>query len=163
MMHLASRRFPSIEAFNPQLKVHGKAHKSATKYRMARSSLLSLEGGGKWEEQLRALEDSDVRSYVDPAQVREGPGRRGTTEDGGAEPQEDPNDDHSEVNLLGERLPRHGTGETRKELSWIWRTTAINIDDIKDDNDNILRVEWCRSRARSKRGKEQVEKTREEM
>ena len=147
-------------------RVHVKAHQSATKYRTARIALVSPAGGGAWEEQLRVLEDSDVRSYVDPAQVVEGPGRRGTIEED-AEVQQDSaensNEDGTQLNFLSERLPRHGTGETRKELSWIWRTTAVDIDDMKDDNDDVLRAEWCRSRARSKRGQEQVEKTKEEM
>jgi len=147
-------------------RVHGKALKSATKYRVARAALFALRGGGSWEEQFRELADGDVRLYVDPAQISIGPGRRGTVEqDTERAPEEfvDEQDGNDELGFFAEQTQRDGTGESRKELSWIWRTTAINIDDMNDDNDDILRAEWCQSRARSRRAKEQVEKTKEEM
>ncbi len=59
---------------------------------------------------------------------------------------------------------KYGTGETRKELSWIWRTIRLSdLDDEESVNDDILRAEWSRSRARVCRCKEEVNLIREEM
>lgn len=55
-----------------------------------------------------------------------------------------------------------GTGETQKELSWIWRTVRLSDDDESQDDD-ILRAEWSRSRARVRRCIEEVKLLREEM
>ncbi|KAL0562870.1 hypothetical protein V5O48_019209, partial [Marasmius crinis-equi] len=58
-----------------------------------------------------------------------------------------------------------GTGDTRKELSWIWvhRGFKINVEDGADDSNNLLRAEWCRSRARVRRAQEEVLIVKEEM
>ncbi|KAK7019684.1 hypothetical protein VNI00_018006 [Paramarasmius palmivorus] len=60
---------------------------------------------------------------------------------------------------------KHRTGETRKGLSWIW--TAGGQLDLKDsadeNNNNILRSEWCKSQARARRASEEVELLMEEM
>ena len=60
------------------------------------------------------------------------------------------------------REHRDGTGETRRTLSWIWMTKsqAPNPD---DETDNILRVEWAKSRARAMRCQEEVLLLKEEM
>ncbi|KAK7041917.1 hypothetical protein VNI00_008898 [Paramarasmius palmivorus] len=60
---------------------------------------------------------------------------------------------------------KFGTGETRKELSWIWLSGGkIDLEDGADENDNeVLRSEWCRSRARARRAKEEVLLVQEEM
>ena len=61
--------------------IHDRAKTFAETYRVARTTKLALSGPGEWENQLRVLNDADVRSYVDPEQVRKGPGRLGTMED----------------------------------------------------------------------------------
>jgi len=146
-------------------RIHGKARKAVAKYRVARSALYALRGGGAWEEQLRELEDGDVRSYSDIQAVQIAPGRRGTVEED-AEPRMEltNNTDDMDISLEGRtRTQREGTGRTRMVTSWIWQVGKTNIDDTTDSNDDILRSEWCKSRARARRGTEQVEKTREEM
>lgn len=69
--------------------------------------------------------------------------------------------DGTEVGPLRKKKRKRGTGETRRELSWIWQTSALSVDG--DDNDDILRAEWARSRARVRRAVEEVALVREEM
>lgn len=144
-------------------RVHERVKRFVEKYRRSRAGLLLLKGPGEWEKELRVMEQSDVRSYVDPQRMKIGPGRRGTNEE---EPGMEGNvlEDKSRVEedddfaLEGEvRTRRDGTGETRKEQSWIWLTRDINLRDGADENDNeILRAEWCRSRARLHRAEEEM-------
>ncbi|KAE9388180.1 hypothetical protein BT96DRAFT_947803 [Gymnopus androsaceus JB14] len=59
---------------------------------------------------------------------------------------------------------RDGTGETRKEQSWIWLTRKINLKDGADENENeILRAEWCKSRAQMHRAEEELRYLEVEM
>ncbi|KAL0565947.1 hypothetical protein V5O48_016070, partial [Marasmius crinis-equi] len=61
----------------------------------------------------------------------------------------------------------HGTGETRKVNSWIWEyghgRNKLNVDDGADDDNEILRAEWCMSRARMHCVTEEVKLLLEEM
>lgn len=120
------------------------------------------------------LEDGDIRSYVDPERLKKRGPRAGTNEEtiNGllvVLPSRQSRaclpdlDGHVSLHPAERGVPQ-GTGEARKQLSWIWTTSkALNIDDNTDDNDNVLRLEWCRSRARAMRAKEEVLKVREEM
>ncbi|KAK7017912.1 hypothetical protein VNI00_018524 [Paramarasmius palmivorus] len=153
--------------------------RAATKYRGARKSHLHLTGPGPWEQTLRVLNNEDIRSYRDPAAVRQGPGRQGTNEEDDAEEREMGRplkdvEDNAPVearNLLvvdrteWNHWTTYGTGETRKGYSWIWHAGGkIDLEDGTDENDNeILRSEWCKSRARAKRATEEVLLLREEM
>jgi hypothetical protein len=66
--------------------------------------------------------------------------------------------------LTEDRDSRHGTGETYRSLSWIWTTSLpIDINDGADNDDRVLRVEWCKSRARAKRSIEEFRRVKEEM
>ncbi|KAK7022747.1 hypothetical protein VNI00_016981 [Paramarasmius palmivorus] len=143
-------------------RVYMKARHFASHYRIAHKAYLALVGTGDWEKTLRVLEDGDVRSYKDPALVKKGPGRKGTAE----------NDDEEEIsshmdqggieliapdrNEWAHRTV-HGTGETRKQHSWIWTAGgSINVGDGAEGEDNqILCSEWCRSRAQVKRAEEE--------
>ncbi|KAL0578101.1 hypothetical protein V5O48_003880 [Marasmius crinis-equi] len=158
--------------------LNGVAHRVnrfAERYRACRKayySLLCTEG----DEELPKLEVSDVRNYRDPATIREGPGRRGTNElweEGESEGQRQMVE--SEGTITGQHLiplnrreweirSVHGTGETRKRLSWIWthRGRKISLEDGVDDNE-LLREEWCKSRARMQRAEEEEMLVREEM
>lgn len=65
----------------------------------------------------------------------------------------------------GEVAPRwEGTGESVKVLSWIW-TLGLDtpVRDGADEGNEMLRAEWCRSRARMLRAVEEVRLTKEEM
>ncbi|KAL0563521.1 hypothetical protein V5O48_018545, partial [Marasmius crinis-equi] len=77
------------------------------------------------------------------------------------------------INLIPPDLSRYeyrtayGTGETRKVNSWIWEyghgRNKLNVDDGADDDNEILRAEWCKSRARMHRATEEVKLLLEEM
>jgi len=133
---------------------------------------MNLDGPGDWENGLKVLRDEDVRSYKDPQRAKRGGGRAGTNEDTingipvihrvSAATEETKTGDHW---LEAEEQSRgRGTGETRKEISWIWTSSrSLNIDDNTDEDDQVLRAEWCRSRARAKRAGEEVLKLQEEM
>jgi hypothetical protein len=72
-------------------------------------------------------------------------------------------DDVADIDLYVEaRKKRDGTGETRRMLSWIW-TTDSRTPNPNDDGDEILRVEWVKSRARAARCREEVLLLKEEM
>ena len=56
-------------------------------------------------------------------------------------------DDVAGIDLYVEtREKRDGTGETCCMLSWIW-TMDSRTPNPNDDDDEILRVEWAKSRA----------------
>ncbi|KAK0459382.1 uncharacterized protein EV420DRAFT_1642357 [Desarmillaria tabescens] len=144
--------------------IHEWALAAAIKYRMAREAKMKLSGPGDWEEGLHKLEDGDIRSYQDPDRLHKGTGRRGTNEDSW-EPGLVPELPEPGVDLYQDsREKRDGTGQTWRTLSWIWTTTKINLADGADENDDeVLRSEWCRSRARAHRAREEVLLLREEM
>jgi len=136
-------------------------------YRIVRAAKFQLSGPGDWEQNLRALKDSDVRSYQDPDRIKRGPGRRGVLEDNQMDIIEERQG--AGITLIPEsRRKRDGTGETYKTLSWIWLVErpdgALEGEGSnKGDSDGILRAEWCKSRARVNRSVEEVKTVREEM
>jgi hypothetical protein len=140
-------------------RVHARARVAADKYRASRIAKLALSGSGHWEDTLRVLEDREIRSYQDPDRLRPRRQRLGIYED-----------DHREFNpselsvanftlFNDDRTQRDGTGETRRTLSWIWLNQSIEAD----TNDDILRAEWAKSRARAARAEEEVLLLKEEM
>lgn len=157
-------------------RVHKRAIRFVQKYRTARQAKMDLEGPGSWEKTYRQLRNEDVRGYAS-GKVRKLPSRRGIWEDGHAPPdtqmeqlfdeddESDPDFNEAvEAEAAGRpsKKRKRGTGETRKDLSWIWRAAPVSPDD--DDGDNeILRAEWARSRARVRRCTEEVELLLEEM
>ncbi|PPQ86897.1 hypothetical protein CVT25_012538 [Psilocybe cyanescens] len=131
-------------------RVHERTRLSSAKYRAARVAYLALVGPGDWEATFKKLEDRDIR----------GVGRHGTLEDG--QGLEDSVWEEGEFMLFNEvRTRRDGTGETRRTLSWIWTMPAGQGSE--DDQDDILRVEWVKSRARAIQAKEEVMLVKEEM
>lgn len=126
-------------------RVHDRVKTFVEKYRRSRAGLFHLVGPGDWEKELRVMEASDVRSYTDPQRKKRGPGRRGTNEEepgmeGIVQDATEPEGmEDDEFLLQGEvRTRRDGTGETRKEQSWIWLTREINLKDGADENENEI-------------------------
>ncbi|KAL0570776.1 hypothetical protein V5O48_011179, partial [Marasmius crinis-equi] len=151
--------------------VEARAKAYAQKYRLCRKLYHELVGE---DSELPELKDGDIRSYKDPAEVKVGPGRRGTDEWG--EESTAASTAHHKMTTPGiDLIPLdrrelahrtvHRTGETRKTLSWIWtfRGFKINVEDGADDSNELIRAEWCRSRARVRRAQEEVLLVREEM
>lgn len=159
-------------------RVHKRAIRFVQKYRAARRAKFSLEGPGDWEITYRELRNEDVRGYAS-GKPKKQPLRRGIWEDGhgptapeasdlfdattdSEESDPDLNDGTEAGPVRTKKKRKHGTGETRKELSWIWRTVRLSEDEENHDDD-ILRAEWSRSRARVRRCIEEVKLIREEM
>lgn len=153
-------------------RVHKRAIQFVQKYRAARRAKLSLEGPGQWELTYQELRNEDVRGFAS-GKPKTKVVRQGIWEDGHAppEPEEqallgdetesDPDlNDGTEDGPPPKKRRKQGTGETRKELSWIWQTTPLTLN--QDDKD-ILLAEWARSRARVRRTTEEVMLLREEM
>ena len=152
-------------------RVHERAKVAVEKYRVARRAKLVLVGLGDWEETLRILNDGDIWGYQDPEHLRVRRGRMGTLDDEQAAAavvmQEaidvEMDDDVADKNLFEQVCERRdGTGETRRTLSWIW-TTESRTPNPDDKSDDILRVEWAKSRARAARCYEEVLLLKEEM
>ncbi|PBK58710.1 hypothetical protein ARMSODRAFT_1028038 [Armillaria solidipes] len=123
--------------------IHEWALAAAVKYCRAREAKLRCAGSGDWEQVLCKLEDGDIRSYQDLDHLHQGTGIELHQDD---------------------REKRDGTGQTWCSLSWIWMTAKISLDDGADENnDEVLQSEWCRSRARAHRSREEVLLLREEM
>lgn len=155
-------------------RVHMRAIRFVQKYRVARQAKLTLEGPGDWEQTYRELRNEDIRGFA-AAKPKKNIARRGIWEDGHGPPSPDPMDETSgseeesepdldaatEGRLPAKKKRKKGTGETRKEFSWIWQTTPLSLD--VHEEDDILRAEWARSRARVRRATEEVLLLREEM
>ena len=109
-----------------------------------------MEGAGEWEEAFKVLEDSDVCGYQDLNHLRPRKGRQGVWEDG-QEPEGVPSTENDEGIMLYNEVQskRDGTGETHRTLLWIWTTPQAASSE--DGGDDILHVEWAKSRARAAR------------
>jgi hypothetical protein len=115
-------------------------------------------GPGDWEKDLKTLADADIRGYQDPNQLRKRVGQQGVWEDGATitPSGDDVASESTDFTLFNEDRTKHdGTGETRRTLSWIW-TFAGTGGNSDDGNNDILRVEWAKSRARAARASEDV-------
>jgi len=147
--------------------VQDRAKYLAEHYCMAHTAKLSLSGTGDWQHHLRELKDNDVHSYQDPDQLKTRKGRRGTLEDDQLVAEETCKVGGVGVDLIPEtRSKQDGTGETRQTLSWIWlveRSDGAYGGEGNTGDDNILRAEWAKSRARTKRATEEVLLLQEEM
>jgi len=147
-------------------RVHERARVAAGKYRAAWAAKVKLVGPGKWEETLKVLTDGDIRGYQDANHLKPRQSRRGITEDGVAEPVPTLNPDIGPEELddllfAEARTRRDGTGETRCILSWIWLVAGGETGE--EGSDEILQVEWAKSRARAQRATEEVYKLKKEM
>ncbi|TFK64934.1 hypothetical protein BDN72DRAFT_901153 [Pluteus cervinus] len=117
-----------------------KVDAAAAKYRAARASIAFLAGlytGSNWKNEFPILRDEDIHSLAVDSDTNENRNKKKKK----AEP-----------------------AEGRRKVSWIWGVlgdgdVTMENDELKDD----LRVEWCKSQARSKRWKEEVLLLQEEM
>jgi len=147
-------------------RVHERARVAAEKYRAGRAAKMILVGPGDWEKTLQVLVDADVRGYQDANRLEARRPRRGIMEDNYVEPEPEATtaegSEKPDTLLYPEaRTRRDGTGETRRILSWIWRVDGAGMGE--EGVDEILRVEWAKSRARSHRATEEVHRLKEEM
>ncbi|KAK7035315.1 hypothetical protein VNI00_012082 [Paramarasmius palmivorus] len=162
-------------------RVVSRIQRWATRYRVSRDALHKLTGPGDWEQQLKVLNNEDIRSFKDPALLKVRRGRMGNDEEEGEEHDmlqplrdsamsqtERPLNEWDLIPLDRTELEHrrvHGTGNTRKSISWIWwHGGSFVLEDGADENDNeVLRSEWCKARARAMRAWEELMLVREEM
>ncbi|KAF9522751.1 hypothetical protein CPB83DRAFT_871878 [Crepidotus variabilis] len=139
-------------------RIHKKALIQVAKYRIARSAKLALCVEHTWETVLQPLLDRDPRQ----------PWRKAIWEDG----QQPVTTEEIEIDIQPiessrkkKKLRKEGTGRTKQTVLWIWRNSSININDNEAVNQesDILRSEWLRSRARVRRSREEVAFLVEEM
>ncbi|PPQ76066.1 hypothetical protein CVT26_004585 [Gymnopilus dilepis] len=117
-------------------RIQAKVKAAANRYRTARAAISKLAvilQQVGWEGTIRALKDEDIRPLT-PEDSHQGKGKTSAPSEG------------------------------RRTLSWIW-TQMGNSMEFKEDErlDESLRIEWCKSRARRDRWKEEVELLQEEM
>lgn len=136
-----------------------------------------LSSNSDWESKYLPLANSDIRGYQDPNTLQPYVGRRGTFEDdqlgavniarvleAAAAAREMAGEAPADFDLAREdRTQRDGTGEMRRTLSWIWTMEGVQQVNADQNSDDILRVEWCKSRARANRATEEVLLLKEEM
>ncbi|KAL0568106.1 hypothetical protein V5O48_013884 [Marasmius crinis-equi] len=147
----------------------------AEQYRTARMAYYRVVREGSGLGELPELAQSDIRALTDPARLKRGPGRRGTREDDlEYDVVEDREHEEEELDLVPadtqewEYRTKHGTGETRKVNSWIWGSSAqgvrkVSLEDGADEDNELVRAEWCRSEARVRRAREEIALLKEEM
>ncbi|KIY68994.1 hypothetical protein CYLTODRAFT_350404, partial [Cylindrobasidium torrendii FP15055 ss-10] len=132
-----------------RLSLKGKA--AANKYRAGHRALQSLRGSGSWELVLRDLKPDDIKGLSSEVFTTATP------------------IDYDDAQVsAGSKRGRYGTGKGMKPadvllgtstsfmLSWIW-TVEGALDSANDDEmDNLVRVEYLKSRARVARLFEEV-------
>ncbi|KAI4517072.1 hypothetical protein K525DRAFT_251912 [Schizophyllum commune Loenen D] len=136
-------------------KISKRVHTAKLRYRDSRNALLRLRGHGDWEMTLRYLDDDDVRALNERALTAE---EKADTER---------THDLSVVDFTtGGGVYIAGTiarGETSRTLSWIWYSVPQNPSLTDPVQNEALRVEYLKSRARRDRHREEIRLLEEEM
>ncbi|KAJ6449237.1 hypothetical protein C8R47DRAFT_999277 [Mycena vitilis] len=130
-------------------------HLAKLRYRWARGAYASLAGPGGWTQQLRVLEDEDVRALNERALTREEKADEERMRESGA---------------LNE-LQRGGVaaagvvvqGEGTRTLSWIWYSSGGAGMGEREQTEAADEAEWLKARARAMRWREEVILLEEEM
>ncbi|KAG2101391.1 uncharacterized protein F5147DRAFT_747022 [Suillus discolor] len=118
-----------------------KINAATVKYCVAWSALLELVGINELEREFQCLQAKDIVAPVDTVSgVRSTTGMRGKTR--------------------SERDASRGLGQGYQMTSWIWLTSGVQDDMGLND---VLHVEWAKSRARAQRWNEEVLLLKEEM
>ncbi|KAG1907608.1 uncharacterized protein F5891DRAFT_1124516 [Suillus fuscotomentosus] len=123
-----------------------KINAAAAKYRVAWSALLELVGISELEreKEFQCLEVKDIVAPVDTMSgVRSTTGMRGRT--------------RSEQDTF------RGLGQGYQTTSWIWLASGVRDDEVDGGLNDVLRVEWGKSRVRAQRWNEEVYLLKEEM
>ncbi|KAL1690227.1 hypothetical protein GGG16DRAFT_125844 [Schizophyllum commune] len=136
-------------------KISKRVHSAKIRYRDSRNALLRLRGHGDWETTLRYLDDDDVRALNERALTAE------EKADGVRAHEMSAVDFSSEGGVyMAGTIAR---GETSRTLSWIWYTVPQNPSLTDPVQNEALRVEYLKSRARRDRHREEIRLLEEEM
>ncbi|KAL1684903.1 hypothetical protein GGG16DRAFT_67383, partial [Schizophyllum commune] len=136
-------------------KISKRVHTAKLRYRDSRNALLRLRGHGDWEMTLRYLDDDDVRALNERALTAE-------EKADSARALEMSTVDFSS----GSGVYIAGTiarGETSRTLSWIWYSVPQDPSLTDPVQNEALRVEYLKSRARRDRHREEIRLLEEEM
>ena len=108
-------------------RIAWKANSAAHKYRAACTAKSNLVGPGSWEQELQLLLDSDIRSYTNPdlEANRQGKKRRRN------QPLDEGEEDENIDDLLDNNW--QPAGESRRVISWIWRTSSTQLTGEGED------------------------------
>ncbi|EIW81617.1 hypothetical protein CONPUDRAFT_73294 [Coniophora puteana RWD-64-598 SS2] len=109
-----------------------------SKYEHAHTAFLSLKGPGHSGLELKILTKADIRALNEPTMEPVTPRRRA-------------------------RVVEQGLGEGQRIISWIWTMKGISGTDSGRHEQEGLRVEWLKARARAQRWEEEVDLLKEEM
>ncbi|TRM58946.1 hypothetical protein BD626DRAFT_573203 [Schizophyllum amplum] len=136
-------------------KISKRVHTAKLQYRFSRNALLRLRGHGSWEETLRVLDDDSVRALNERSLTAEEKAERVRARE------------ISEVDFAAEGgVFMAGTiarGESSRTLSWIWYSVP-QCPSLTDPIQNeALRIEYLKSRARRDRYREEIRLLEEEM
>ncbi|KAJ7161709.1 hypothetical protein C8R46DRAFT_1284049 [Mycena filopes] len=127
-------------------------HRAEQEYRAAYSALVSLQVGGllkrtEWQQHLKVLKAEDVRPR--PQQLFGDEERQR----GGMRKKKARLDPDAEARRAQQKAP----------MSWIWISQAGAGDDVDVVDNEPLRVEWAKTRAKAMRYREEVDLVEEEM
>ncbi|KAF8121845.1 hypothetical protein K438DRAFT_1653350 [Mycena galopus ATCC 62051] len=134
-------------------QINLKVHRAKLRYRYVRNALKRLRGVGPWENELRVLDDVDVRALNERALTAEEAEQRKSLTD------------YEDVAEEG-GVAAFGVvalGEGRRTLSWIWYTAKGDGEPTEQELVEALRVEWCKAYVRMRRWYEDVVLVEEEM
>ncbi|THU87303.1 hypothetical protein K435DRAFT_681856 [Dendrothele bispora CBS 962.96] len=123
-------------------------HASKIRYRRAHTAMQTLDRDGPWSEVLKPLDDKDVCSLNEQALTKEEAREREMRIQRGFH-----NEDEEEIDIEP-GIVAMVQGEGRRTLSWIWYDPTVSSDDLAFMD--AVQVEWCKSRARMLRWKEEV-------
>ncbi|KAG1844233.1 hypothetical protein F4604DRAFT_1937641 [Suillus subluteus] len=145
MIHLigsAGNYIPNPISSNTAISI--KINAAAAKYRVTWSALLELVGISELGREFQCLEAKDIVAPIDTVLgVRSTTGIHGRTR--------------------SERDTSRGLGQGYQMTSWIWFASGIQDDETDAGLDDMLRVEWAKSRARAQWWNEEVLLLKEEM
>ncbi|KAG1907619.1 uncharacterized protein F5891DRAFT_1124520 [Suillus fuscotomentosus] len=121
-------------------RLNTKINAAAEKYRVAWSALLELVGISELDREFQSLEAKDIMAPVDTVS-----GVRSTT------------------GMRGRRDASRGLGQGYQMTSWIWSISGILDHESDAGLNDVLHVEWAKSRAHAQRWSEEVLLLKEEM
>jgi hypothetical protein len=175
----SQRAYLRSRALQDQVEARIRQHQRC--YNLARGALLELRGSGDWEKTLAVLKPEDVRGMSERAMTAEEREQDKLTRRMAGLADESIHEGLTTPVVAFD--PRLALGEGRRTLSWIWY--SVSERELQGDSKEVntaggflccalrghdcyqhslaLRVEWCKTRARANRWREEILLLEEEM
>lgn len=115
----------STRALTAQEAVEANVKKAANAYRRHRAAYLVLKGSGAWEEEMRVLTEGDCRALGD-----------------GLIKEIENASDAKAREFLAERHGAKRSGETTRQIPWIWYATSEQTDLKVTDGASSFAASW---------------------